>query len=486
MESARAERFDPDRLLNQAFTRATGSRPVGGNRVRLLRNASENYPAWLEAIASAQRWIHFESYIIHSDRTGWQFAEALAARARDGVRVSLLYDWWGARGVTGGKFWRYLRRAGVEVRCFNPPFFDSPLGWLRRDHRKMLAVDGRTAFVTGLCVGDAWVGDPARGIAPWRDTGIQIEGPAIVEIERAFASTWGTAGTPLSPAELPAPAAVGRAGDVTVRVVASFPSLASLLRFDQVVAGEARHTLWLTDAYFVATTLYVQALRAAAADGVDVRVLVPGATDIPGLRALSRSGYRSLLEGGIRVFEWNGPMLHAKTAVADGRWSRVGSTNLNPVSWLGNWELDVAIEDAGFAEQMEAMYLDDLQHATEVVLSRHQRVQSIAPAPREERGRRPPRRIARATAGAIGIGSAISAATARRRPLGPAEAKVLGSAGLLLLVLVVAALVWPHLVIIPLSVIGGWFGIALLVMAWRLHRGAAVDADTPEPPSDTP
>ncbi len=176
MHARSDEHFDPDRLLNQAFTRATGSRPVGGNRVRLLRNAEENYPAWLDAIASAQHWIHFESYIIHSDRTGWQFAEALAARAREGIRISLLYDWWGARGVTGGRFWRHLRQAGVEVRCFNPPFFDSPLGWLRRDHRKMLAVDGRVAFVTGLCVGDAWVGDAARGIAPWRDTGIRDRG----------------------------------------------------------------------------------------------------------------------------------------------------------------------------------------------------------------------------------------------------------------------------------------------------------------------
>src|SRR5206468_4611824 len=126
-------------------------------------------------------------------------------------------------------------------------------------------------------------------------------------------------------------------------------------------------TLWLTDAYYAGTTPYVQALRAAALDGVDVRLLVPQATDLPMVRALSRAGYRPLLEAGIRVFEWNGPMLHAKTAVADGQWARVGSTNLNLASWAGNWELDVAVEDTEFAGQMEEMFEEDLTGATEIV-----------------------------------------------------------------------------------------------------------------------
>ena len=141
---------------------------------------------------------------------------------------------------------------------------------------------------------------------------------------------------------------------MSVRVIAGMPGTAELYRLDQLIAAASRRTLWLTDAYFVGTTAYVQALRAAARDGVDVRLLVPGATDIWVLRGLSRVGYRPLLEGGVRVYEWNGSMLHAKTAVADGRWARVGSTNLNLQSWMGNWELDVAIEDEGFAGQMQA------------------------------------------------------------------------------------------------------------------------------------
>jgi cardiolipin synthase len=465
--------FNPDRLLNHAFTRATGAQPVDGNRVRLLRNAEENYPAWLEAIAAAERWIHLESYVVHNDHVGHRFADALLEKARQGVHVSVLIDWWGTRGLTHTAFWRRLRHGGVDVRAFNPPLFASPFGWLHRDHRKMLGVDGRLAFVTGLCIGDDWVGDPKRGIEPWRDTGLQVEGPAVAPIERAFADTWGVAGAPIPPDEIPDGLMLPAAGETTVRVISSYPSVSGLFRLDQIVAGEARQRLWLTDAYFVATTLFVQTLRAAAEDGVDVRLLVPGATDVPVLRALSRASYRALLEVGIRVFEWNGPMLHAKTAVADGRWARVGSSNLNPASWLGNWELDVAVEDPGFAAEMEAMYLDDLAHATEIVLSDHQRVRPIhppQPMPRP-RGARRTKRIGRATAGAIGIGSTVGAAAGNRRPLGRAEAKLLVTAALGLLALVTLGAWYPYVITIPLSIVGLWLAAFLVAMAIRLHRG---------------
>src|SRR5262249_27792819 len=148
-------------------------------------------------------------------------------------------------------------------------------------------------------------------------------------------------------------ASIAEQGDVALRVVASAPAGAELMRLDQLIASIARFRLWLTDAYFVPVTAYVQALIAASKDGVDVRLLVPGASDIPFVSRLSRSIYRPLLKAGVRVFEWNGTMMHAKTAVADGRWARVGSTNLNVASFIGNYELDVAVEDAGFAGEME-------------------------------------------------------------------------------------------------------------------------------------
>ena len=164
-------------VFEEAFARAAGTPLVTGNEVRLLRDAGENYPAWLDAIATARQTIHFESYIIHDDETGQEFARALKARAAAGVRVRVIYDWLGAVGKTSRGFWRDLRAGGIEVRCFNPPGLSSPFAWISRDHRKMLAVDGRIAFVTGLCVGRAWVGDAARGIEPWRDTGIALRVP---------------------------------------------------------------------------------------------------------------------------------------------------------------------------------------------------------------------------------------------------------------------------------------------------------------------
>jgi cardiolipin synthase len=455
-------------VIEEAFARASGAPLVTGNDVRLLRDAGENYPAWLEAIAAARRTIHFESYIIHDDETGRQFARALEARARAGVRVRVIYDWLGAVGKTSRRFWRELREGGVEVRCFNPPGLSSPLAWLTRDHRKMLAVDGQVAFVTGLCVGRAWVGDPARGLEPWRDTGIALRGPAVADLERAFAGMWALAGAAIPDAELAAKESVQPAGEMAVRVIASMPGTAELYRLDQLIAAAARRTLWLTDAYFVGTTPYVQSLRAAARDGVDVRLLVPGASDIWVLRGLSRAGYRPLLEAGVRVFEWNGPMLHAKTAVADGRWARVGSTNLNLQSWIGNWELDVAVEDEGFAGQMEDMYLADLDRATEITLTRRARVARSAPPSRAARRR--PGSAGRAAAGAVSIGSAVGAAMTGRRVLGPAEARIMGAAGIALLVLALLATIWPRVVAVPLAVVATWLGVTLLLRARTLHR----------------
>ncbi|HEX8852216.1 MAG TPA: phospholipase D-like domain-containing protein, partial [Pyrinomonadaceae bacterium] len=369
-----AEKADERELVERAYMRATGAELIAGNRVRLLRDAEENYPAWLEAIKSAERHVHFESYIIHEDEVGREFAAALAAKAREGVCVRVIYDWMGGFGKTSSRFWRALKEAGADVRCYNPPRFTDPFGWVSRDHRKMIAVDGRVGYVMGLCVGKDWVGRPEKKQEPWRDTGVEVRGPAVAEIARAFSRVWAATGGRMPEEEIPAREDIDEEGDTALRVVASEPQTTGMYRLDQIVAAGARRTLWLTDANFVGTTTYVQALRAAAGDGVDVRLLVPSSSDIPVVSAISRANYRALLEGGVRVFEWNGSMLHAKTAVADGRWARVGSTNLNLASWIGNYELDVAVEDERFAREMEEMYEQDLEHSTEIVISRRRRV----------------------------------------------------------------------------------------------------------------
>ena len=463
-------------LAEQAFSRTAGTPLVPGNSIRLLRDARENYPAWLDAIARAQRFIHFESYIIHDDPVGEQFSDALIARARDGIAVRVIYDWMGGFGKTSRRFWNRLRAGGVEVRCYNPPTPASPLGWLSRDHRKMLGVDGVVGFVSGLCVGQPWVGDPARGIPPWRDTGVEVRGPAVRQIEDAFAQIWATMGAPLPGDNW---GAAAPAGDVALRVVATVPNTAGLFRMGQFVAAIARERLWLTDAYYAGTPIYVQALRSAARDGVDVRLLVPSGTDIPLLRPLSQAGYRALLEAGVRVFEWNGSMLHAKTAVADGRWARVGSSNLNIASWLGNCELDIAVEDVAFAREMEAMYREDLTNATEVVLddrpARRLRARTSELPSSGGRGS-----ASRAAAGLLRIGNTVGAAVTNRRTLGPVEARITLVVAIVLVLLGALVALFPRLVAYPFAAIALWIAGALLYRSARLRRTASADESARE------
>lgn len=468
---------EPLRLLaEQALSRTAGAPLVPGNCVRLLKDASENYPAWLSAIASAQHSIFFENYIIENDSVGERFVTALTERARTGVQVRLIYDWFGGLGLGSRRLLEPLVHAGAEVRAFNKPWLGSPFGWMQRDHRKMLAVDGRIGYVSGLCVSSRWEGNAEKGIAPWRDTGIEISGPAVADLERAFGQVWAAAGTPLPEDAYAAPAAMAHTGNTTLRVMANQPNHANLYRLDQLIATMATRTLWLTDAYYVGMVSYVQALRAAALDGVDVRLLVPGVTNLIAVSPISRAGYRTLLEAGIRVFEWNGPMLHAKTAVADGLWARVGSTNLNITSWINNYELDVAIEDTAFAAEMEALYEEDLTHATEIVLSAHNRVRPALTSAgrRGSHARRMRGRFrgsaSRAAAGALRIGNTVGAAMTNRRVLGPAEAGIMVLVAAVMLLLVGVGSLWPRAVVLPLSVLGVWVALSLLVRAYLLRR----------------
>lgn len=457
-------------LIEQAFSRAAGGPLVTGNRVRLLRDAAENYPAWLEAIALAKHTIHFETYIIWDDASGATFSDALSAKAREGAHVRVLYDWLGGVGKTSRRFWDAMTRAGVEVCAFNPLRVTSPLGWVHRDHRKSLVVDGVVAFVSGLCVGQQWVGYPDRGIEPWRDTGLELRGPAVEDVERAFARAWAVARRTAEAEREIEIRGAAPAGDVSVRVIASEPWSARMIRVAHLMASAARERWWLTDAYFAGTPEYVQALRAAARDNVDVRLLVPGTTDIPLLQAFTRAGYRPLLEAGVRVFEWRGSMLHAKTAVGDDRWARVGSSNLNIASWIGNWELDVAVNNKGFADEMAEMYLEDLERSTEIVLSEghvgDRRRFARAPATT----RRRVGSAGRIAAGALRLGNTATAMLTEHRVLGSAEARAAAVLGLVCVAIAIVMLFWPRLLTIPFGLILAWIGSAMLVKARRLRR----------------
>ncbi|HSR41801.1 MAG TPA: phospholipase D-like domain-containing protein, partial [Longimicrobiales bacterium] len=344
-------------LSERAMDRATGARRIGGNSVRLQFEGMSTFDAWLDAIDAARRFVHFENYILRDDRVGRAFRDALVAKARSGVPVRVLYDWVGC-WATPRRYWKPFREAGVEVRAFNRPSVRDPLGIFQRDHRKLVCVDAEVAFVGGFCVGVEWAGQGDE--PPWRDTGVEVRGPAAAAAAHAFQRIWSELGDPV-PEELTGdPDATEAVESTPVWVIEGEPGRSRVYRTLSLVAAHARESLWITDPYFVAPRPVTEALSAAARDGVDVRILVPGHNNWPWVGSLSRGGYRSLLGSGVRLFEWQGPMIHAKTSVADGVWCRVGSSNLNAASLLGNWEIDVGVLAEDLAGQLEGLFLADL------------------------------------------------------------------------------------------------------------------------------
>lgn len=459
--SALHDRFQ--RIAEQAFSRAAGAPLVAGNAVELLTDTRATFDAWLAALRAGRRAILFENYIFRNDALGREFRDVLVERAQAGVQVFVLLDWLGCLGESSASLWNPLVDAGGQVRFYNRPQLASPFGWLSRDHRKLIVVDHTVGFIGGLCISGKWLGDPQRAVPPWRDTAVAIRGPALLDLMHAFEEIWAGLGEPLGDDVIDTEVNAAEVGDVDLRVVATVPNSAGLYRLDQLIAGMARRNLWLTDAYFIGVAPYVQALIAAALDGVDVRLLVPGSSDIAVVGSLSRSGYRPLLEAGVRVFEWNGSMLHAKTAVADSRWARVGSSNLNLASWLGNCEIDVAIENEDFAHQMEDQYQLDLENATEIVLKVSSRARYTTASMHS--GSRPVSRgvgSGRAAASALRFANSIGAAITNRRVLGQAEAGLLLVGAAFLFACALIALLWPRLVAWPLALLAIWIGVGLL------------------------
>jgi len=444
--------------------RATGSRSIPGNQVTLLFDGPEIFPAMLERIAAAERWIHLDSYIFRGDETGRHFAGALIERARGGVAVRILTDWVGSAS-TGRGFWRTLRTAGATVRSFNPPQLIRIRQNLTRDHRKLLVVDGETAVVGGHCIGNEWAGAPGKNRQPWRETACAVEGPAALAVDRAFAKLWGLTGQALPTGESSSEAA--EQGDSAVRVVAGEPGGVRASRATELLVNGAEERVWITDAYFVAPRGIYQALMDAARDGVDVRLLVPGTSDLSHLQNLTRIGYRDLLKAGVRIFEWRGPMLHAKTIVADSRWVRIGSTNLNVSSLLANYELDVVMDDSRLGFAMESRFRRDLDHSTEILYQ--------LPAA----GKRPRRKLAAVPGSARSEGRRHSPGLRerRRRAVVALWAVVAGARRAILLqfsvalsVLGILFLIFPRVMAGAFAVLALWLALAAWLESWGRDR----------------
>lgn len=465
-------------FADQALSRSAGAPLVSGNHIELLYDSKDNFPAWEAALAQAKSFILIEMYIIENDRIGKRILQLLAEQALAGVRVYVLYDWLGSwRAHLAGSF-KTLQRHGGQVRAFNPPSLTSGISLFGRNHRKQIIVDGEMTFISGLGISASWEGKPGMRETAWRDTGMKLTGPLVREAILAFADSWACCGAPLeenifsSSPQIPT-------GNVAARLIATTPYTASMIRLDLLITSFARKTLWITDAYFVGTSLYLQALKQAAQDGVDVRLLVPRSSDIAWIATISRTLYRPLLEAGVRVFEWNGPMIHAKTAVADGRWARIGSTNLNISSWLANRELDVAIEDDTLAHELANQFLSDLGNATEVVLSGHNNRPVLShPRHRKPQGFFLP--MAKTTAvnsataaarQAARISDAVGAVVRGTRQVESSEATSFLTIGLFLLGIAVTAIFFPYLIAGPLAVImmlsGGAIVVKALTMSYK-------------------
>jgi cardiolipin synthase len=330
----------------------------------------------VELIESAETSVALESYIFRSDEVGHRFGDALMKAAARGVAVRLLLDWIGARG-TSRAFLRQLSRNGVDVQVFNRLGLRAWFGVLPRDHRKLLVVDERVGVTGGVGVGREWTtGVLKKHRSRWRDTAVVIEGPAARDMVGAFETMWrrtvgrerrgshrflrrAARGSHLDPSTH-TPALIG--------IVEGEPLRLRVSRALQIQAISAERSIWIATAYFAPSPSEVEALNGAARDGVDVRILLPSRNDHPWVSLLARRYYRRLLTNGVRLWEWQGEMMHAKTSVIDGRWVRIGSTDFNPLGVAINYELDAVIEDPELGREAEQMFLADLESSKEVGL----------------------------------------------------------------------------------------------------------------------
>ena len=344
---------------------------VDGNRVTLLRDGAEAYPAMLDAIRSAQEQVLFEMYWFGSDKAGRRFGDALVEASARGVEVAVVYDAFGSLGADPA-FFDELRKAGCQVHEFGPiaPWRRrfKPEGVVRRDHRKILVVDGDTGFTGGINIGDPWL-PVEEGGAGWRDDTVRVEGPAVRGLVACVLSAWRRAGGgPLSQTRRSDPAPRVHDDGHRVRVLGEsyFRARRQISRAYVAELAQAKARAWVTNAYFVPDRAVRRGLRRAAERGVDVRVLLPGKSDVEFVRVASRATWSSLLRSGVRLFEYQQGILHAKSAVIDGRFSTVGTYNLDYQSFRSNLEVNVAVVDESFGEQMEQSYLRDLRDSREV------------------------------------------------------------------------------------------------------------------------
>ena len=371
-----------------AVEEALAGNPVSvGNKVTLLEDGPATYASMLEAIRGARHHVHMETYIFEADEVGARFAEALKSKARAGVKVRLVYDSVGSMG-TPKEFFKSIADSGAEVYEFNPVsakgLLTRGVGLNRRNHRKLTLVDGRAAFVGGINISSVYTGsssapqgsgsrqgakasdDPKQ--PPWRDTHVRVEGPAVADFQKGFLKMWAKLEKkpPLAEAALfPAP---GRPGPHAVRVVEGWVDEGVNPLYVTLISAieNAETDVEITMAYFVPHAELLAALKAAVARGVNVKLLLPGHTDHWLVFHAGRSYYDELLQAGVKIYERQTRLLHAKTATVDGVWCTVGSTNLDWRSLVDNDEVNAVVLSPEFAAQLKALFAKDLERSTAI------------------------------------------------------------------------------------------------------------------------
>ncbi len=368
-----------------------GSPLTAGNKVELLEDGPDTYRAMLAAIEKAKDHIHLETYILDDDEVGQRFANALIAKQQQGVQVHLIHDSVGTIG-TPDEFFKKMTDVGIKVLEFNPinPA-QARKDWElnERDHRKLLIVDGRIAFLGGINISGVYSsGSLSRGSTssgntppkssidgiPWRDTHIQLEGPVVAEFQKLFMETWVVQkGEPMAQRNYyPQPQ---RMGSDVVRAIGSSPKDEYSLIYATLLSAilNAETTVYLTNAYFAPDPQLLTALEDAARRGVDVKLILPGKTDSWLIFHAGRNYYQRLLKAGVKIYERQGVILHTKTGSVDGVWSTVGSTNLDWRSFLHNYELNAVVLGAEFAAQLQVLFDEDLKNSRQVTLEEWRR-----------------------------------------------------------------------------------------------------------------
>jgi cardiolipin synthase len=345
---------------------------IGGNEVELLWRGQDAFGGILEAAREAKESICLQFYIFRDDETGETLADIIKEKARQGVKVHVLYDHLGSFG-TPRSFWRSLEQAGVKVRASRPFSFLSPRRYTTRDHRKLMIIDGKEAFTGGLNIANEYRGLRARRKEPWRDTGIILKGPVAGALMQEFVKAWNAWGR--EPLARGVPAAIEKQGSLLAMPIfaRSARGRRKLRRVLYYSINHASEDIALTTAYFSPSRRLLDTLEEAVRRGVRVRLLLPGISDVASVQYVGRAFFGRLLASGVEIYTYMHRVLHAKTYIFDDAWCIVGSANLDFRSLRRNDEGNVGILDRGFARRMAAMFAEDLEHSRRVRLEDWQR-----------------------------------------------------------------------------------------------------------------